>query len=93
MQLIRHFLNEAGIEYPQNEAECRQLAKRTRELSYRALRFLLQLARDYSPNPFELTRDHFAQALAAADPPLTLDDFAHLQTTPPAAAGKSPEKE
>lgn len=69
------------------------LAKGARELSYHTLLFMLRLARDYSPNPFELTRDHFAQALAAADPPLTLADFAHLRTTPPAAAGKSPEKE
>lgn len=93
MQLIRHFPNEACRPGPQTEAEIRRLSRGIRELSCRALLFLLRLARDYSPNPFELIRDHFAQAMAAADPPLTLDDFAHLETTPPAAAGKSPEKE
>ena len=51
MQLIRHFLNEAGIDCPQKDAEVRRLAKRTGELSCRALGLLLQLARDYSPNP------------------------------------------
>lgn len=93
MQLLRHFLNETGIDCPQKDAEIRQLAKRTRELSYHALLFMLRLAREYRPNPFELIRDNFAQALTGADPPLTLADFAPLRTTPPAAAGKSPEKE
>ena len=92
MQLIHHFLNEAGIDCPQKDAEVRRLAKRTGELSYRALGLLLQLARDYSPNPFELTHDHFTQALAGTEPPLTLADFAHLRFIPQSADARSSGK-
>ena len=92
MQLIRHFLNEAGIEYPQKEAEIQQLARSPRELTCRALLFLLQLARDYSSNPFELIRDNFAQALAAGEPPLALEDFAWLPDLPTSADCKRQPK-
>lgn len=77
MQLIRHFLAQEGIACPQTEAECQRLSKTTEQMSFPALRFLLQLARDYSPQPFELTRQNFAQALADFKPPVNLEEFAH----------------
>lgn len=49
MQLIRHFLAQEGIACPQTEAECQRLSKSIADLSFPALRFLLQLARDYNP--------------------------------------------
>lgn len=77
MQLIRYFLAREGISCPQTEVECQRLSRTTEQMSFPALRFLLQLARDYSPQPFDLTWQNFAQALADFKPPVNLEEFAH----------------
>ena len=76
-RLLRYWLEQAGQEAPDSDAEYEDIAKTIDEMSYAALEFLLGMAELYSVDALDLKDRHIAEALNDQRPELAWDDFAY----------------